>query len=83
MQYILANANDISPSEFQPMHDDTPPATLELVTKTSELSAEIMKHYIQCSDTSQNNSSLQSLDNYESHLSSEVTHIAKNKEVSC
>jgi hypothetical protein len=57
------------------MINDTTPATLELVTKTSELSVEIMKHYTQCSDSSKDNSSPLSLDNHESHLSTEATDI--------
>jgi hypothetical protein len=67
----------------QYMINVTPPATLELATKTSELSVEIMKHYTHCSDSSKDNSSLLSLDNYESHFSTEATDIAEDKEVPC
>jgi hypothetical protein len=65
--------------------NDTPPATLGLATKTgwpnSELSVEVMKHYIQRSDSSKDNLSLLILDNYESHNSTETIDIVKDKGV--
>jgi hypothetical protein len=47
----------------------------------NELLVEVMKHYIRCSNSSKDNSSLPILDNYQSHLSTEVMDVAKDNGV--